>query len=59
MNISDKKQAQYQPSQTLTQNDPELQEADSYTSHSLDFMDRMYDAASDMTSDDWDDCLFD
>lgn len=58
MNISDKKQTQYQLDHTSTQGAPETLETASFSAHDLEFMDRMYDAASDMTSDDWDDCLF-
>lgn len=33
------------------------QESDQFNTHDLDFMDRMFDAANDMATDDWGDCM--
>jgi len=32
-------------------------EPEQFDAHDLDFMDRMFDAANDMGTDDWGDCL--
>jgi len=32
-------------------------DSDQFNTHDLDFMDRMFDAANEMATDDWGDCL--
>jgi len=46
-----------QPEISYTQDSFKLQDNDTEVVCDLDFMDRMYDAAFDMSTDDWDACL--
>jgi hypothetical protein len=46
-----------QPEISNTENGFKLQDNDTDVVCDLDFMDRMYDAAFDMSTDDWDACL--
>lgn len=57
MNTKDRTTDLIQPGIESPQNDLMNHEGNPDIAYDLYFMDRMYDAATDMTADDWDACL--
>jgi hypothetical protein len=57
MKTQNKNTAIIEPQSFKRQNETMNHEPEQFDAHDLDFMDRMFDAANDMGTDDWGDCL--